>query len=131
MAVLGLRQWKSHTFLILFEYFDGTSLDELLSSSSFSSEQKKAIFLQTLQGVAAAHKHNIIHRDLKPGNILVNAAGKVKLIDFGISKFKDRNITLSGSILGTMSYMAPEITALGVEVADARSDIYSLGAYSL
>lgn len=125
--VHGLKEWNEHTFLILFEYFEGTSLDKLLELGTLPSTQKKVIFLQILKGVAAAHHHNIIHRDLKPGNILVNSLGKVKLIDFGISKFKDKAITASGYTLGTIPYMAPELNDQGAEIADARCDIYALG----
>jgi serine/threonine protein kinase len=126
-AVYGLKEWDEHTYLILFEYFDGTSLDRLLQDDALSNTQKKSIFLQILKGVAVAHHHNIIHRDLKPENVLVDAYGKTKLIDFGISKFKGKPITRSGDMLGTISYMAPELNDQGAEVADARCDIYSLG----
>lgn len=126
-AVYGLKEWDEHTYLILFEYFDGLSLDRLLLDGKLTNAQKKSIFLQILKGVAAAHHYNIIHRDLKPENILVNAHWQTKLIDFGISKFKGKPITRSGDILGTISYMAPELTDQGAEVADARCDIYSLG----
>jgi eukaryotic-like serine/threonine-protein kinase len=126
-AVYGLREWNESTFLILFEYFDGTPLDRLIEAGTLSSAQKREIFLQILRGVTVAHHHNIIHRDLKPGNVLVDAYGKAKLIDFGISKFKGRPITRSGDILGTISYMAPELNNQGAEVADARCDIYALG----
>jgi serine/threonine-protein kinase len=125
--VHGLKEWNEHTFLILFEYFDGTSLDKLLELGTLTSAQKKVIFLQILKGVAAAHRHNIIHRDLKPGNILADRFDKVKLIDFGISKFKDKAITTSGYTLGTVPYMAPELNDQGAEIADARCDIYALG----
>ncbi len=74
-------------------YFPGKSLDKLIAGQ---------IFEQTLLGVREAHNCNIIHRDMKPGNILVGDDGKVKIIDFGISKFRDvqrsGEVTLSGEI---------------------------------
>jgi serine/threonine protein kinase len=127
VKVLGLREWDPSTFLILFDYFQGTALDTLLQEKTLSVDLKKRIFKQILRGVSDAHRHNVIHRDLKPGNILVADDGTTRLIDFGISKFKGVPITKSGDIIGTISYMAPEIIIRGAKVADARCDIYSLG----
>lgn len=128
VSVIGLCEWDLTTYLILFEYFEATALDELLEKGTLTREQKKRIFIQTLQGVSDAHRSNVIHRDLKPGNILVGSDGVTKLIDFGISKFKgSRTITKSGEIIGTMQYMAPELIIFGSKVADARCDVYSLG----
>ncbi len=127
VPVFGLCEWDASTFLILFEYFPGTSLDNLLATTTLTSQQKKDIFHQALLGVSDAHRHNIIHRDLKPGNILVGKDGQVKIIDFGISKFKEIGLTVSRELIGTIPYMAPELLLYGSKFADARADIYSLG----
>ncbi len=127
VKVIGLCEWDASTFGILFDYFPCKTLDDLLSSSKLSSDQKKSIFKQILVGVADAHRCNIIHRDLKPDNILVGDDGTVKLIDFGISKFKGKGLTISGAIIGTLPYIPPELLLYGAKVADARADIYSLG----
>ena len=127
IPVVGLKQWDDNTYLILFEYFPGTSLDELLLKRSLTDSQKRRIFQQILLGVAAAHNCNVIHRDLKPANILIGDDCQVKIIDFGVSKFKDKNLTLSGEIIGTPPYMALELFLEGGQVADAKTDIYALG----
>ncbi|MGK7923222.1 MAG: protein kinase, partial [Trichodesmium sp.] len=127
IPVLGLREWDANTYLILFEYFSGKSLDKLLEEKSLNNRQKQQIFKQILLGTSAAHQCNIIHRDLKPANIIVGDHEQTKIIDFGVAKFKDKNLTVSGEIIGTLPYMAPELLIEGGKVADAKSDIYSLG----
>ncbi|RUT01885.1 hypothetical protein DSM106972_065080 [Dulcicalothrix desertica PCC 7102] len=127
IPVVGLRQWDSTTFFLLFEYFPGYSLDRFLTYNTLSSSQKRHIFYQILLGVADAHRCNIIHRDLKPANILLGDNCEVKLIDFGISKFKDFKLTQDKQIFGTIPYIAPELLFYGTSIADARTDIYALG----
>lgn len=125
--VVGLRQWDPHTFLIVFEYFIGTSLREMIEHKRLNSEQKRNVWRQILTGVTDAHRSNIIHRDLKPENILVDEKNHVRIIDFGLSKFPGSGITISGSMDGTLPYMAPEILMFGTKIADSRVDIYALG----
>ncbi|MBW4635368.1 MAG: serine/threonine protein kinase [Iphinoe sp. HA4291-MV1] len=127
IPVIGLRQWNPNTYLLLFEYFPGKSLDNFLAPHVLSSEQKRDIFYQILVGVGDAHRCNVIHRDLKPANILLGENGQVKLIDFGISKFKEHRLTQDNEVMGTLRYIAPELLVYGAKVADARADIYALG----
>lgn len=127
VSAIGLCEWNPSTFLILFKYFQGKSLDKILENGELDLDQKKRVFLQTLIGVSDAHRHNIIHRDLKPANILVQDDGHTRIFDFGISKFKGSGLTVSGAIIGTIPYMAPEILMGGAKSADARADIFSLG----
>jgi serine/threonine-protein kinase len=125
---IGLREWDASTFLILSKYYRGRSLDKLVEEGvHLRKKQKRRIFKQVLMGTRDAHRCNVIHRDLKPANVLVEDEGHVRLLDFGISKFKGKNLTISGDILGTPPYMAPELIISGAKTADARSDIFSLG----
>jgi eukaryotic-like serine/threonine-protein kinase len=124
---VGLREWDPNTFLILFEHFESTSLDKLLDARLLPPDQRKQIFEQVLAGVSDAHRCNVIHRDLKPANILVDRENQVKLIDFGLAKFKEKGITISGEVFGTECYMAIELLVEGAGTADARADIFSLG----
>ncbi len=95
--------------------------------------QRLELFRQACAAVAHGHERGVIHRDLKPGNILVDAHGRVKVIDFGVARSTDADAALTtletdaGRILGTLQYMSPEQFAAGAEEAGVRSDVYALG----
>lgn len=91
-------------------------------------------FLQLLEGVSAAHGVGVVHRDLKPDNVFVTRVGGepfLKILDFGIAKLRQSTeykmtLTRPGAVMGTPEYMAPE-QAFSADLADSRSDVYSLG----
>ncbi len=91
------------------------------------------LFQRACAAVAHGHEKGVIHRDLKPGNVLVDAAGEVKVIDFGVAKSLAADVasgslaTQAGELVGTLSYMSPEQLAGRSNDVDARSDVYALG----
>jgi len=89
-------------------------------------ERKLDLMIQVCEGLAAAHGQGIVHRDLKPSNLFVQNDGLLKILDFGVARFVDSDMTPAGTILGTPDYMSPE-QARGSAV-DERSDIFSAGA---
>ena len=81
---------------------------------------------QVLDAVSYAHKQNVIHRDIKPANMMLTPLGTIKLMDFGIARGgEDRSLTMTGTTMGSLSYMSPE--QVKGEATDARSDLYSVG----
>ena len=113
---------------ITMEYVPGENLKGTIHRvGSLNLRRTLAIAKQICEGLAAAHHLDIIHRDLKPQNIMLDRAGNVRIMDFGISRsLRARGITAEGIMVGTPEYISPE-QAEGSKV-DARADIYSFGA---
>lgn len=108
------------------EYVPGQTVSSLLEGGTrFSPERVVNIVGQVASAVDYAHLRGVIHRDIKPSNVILHEGDKVKVTDFGIAKLANADMTQSGTLLGTPSYMSPE-QAMGEKV-DGRSDIFSLG----
>jgi predicted Ser/Thr protein kinase len=118
----------SGTQYIAMEFIEGVNLRQVLEERGPLPEGEAAgIGAQIARGLSAIHGVGIVHRDLKTPNIMRDARGAVRLMDFGIAKSIDSesHATATGSILGTPEYMSPE--QVRGERVDARSDLYSLG----
>jgi TonB family protein len=108
------------------EYVEGRTMGAIIDEGTrFKPERVVGLVSQVAAALDYAHARGVIHRDIKPTNLIVTAADEVKVTDFGIAKLADAEITHSGQLLGTPSYMSPE-QAMG-EKLDGRSDIFSLG----
>jgi serine/threonine protein kinase len=109
------------------EYVEGRDLHSLLSDGPpFPLEEKVKIVYQICRALEAAHAEGVVHRDLKPHNIMVEAKGRVVVMDFGIAHSMERaGFTMTGALVGTPAYMSPE-QAQGEKI-DTRSDLFSLG----
>ncbi len=110
------------------EYIEGNTLTAIIAKRrTISMNDILFIGAQVSSGLQAAHSKGLVHRDIKPGNIMITPEGKVKVTDFGIVSLQNEesDITKTGSILGTASYISPE-QAQGKPVSK-ESDLYSLG----
>jgi serine/threonine-protein kinase len=121
---------------IVMERVEGRPLKELIPAGGLPVEAVLRYGAQIADALDHAHERGIIHRDLKTLNVVVTPAGQVKVLDFGLAKRlsgseldeatrSQKSLTAAGAIVGTLTYMAPEV--LRGEPADARSDIWALG----
>jgi serine/threonine-protein kinase len=110
---------------IAMEYVNGPTLDQLISGQPLPSDRLFSILGQTAVALDYAHQKGIVHRDIKPANIMVTEDGLSKITDFGIAKIStNEQFTMTGAIVGTPHYMAPEqVQGLAV---DGRADQFSL-----
>ena len=118
------------SYYLVMEYVNGASLGQRIEREGKIPEREAiTIIAQIAQALHKAHKQGLIHRDVKPDNVLVTADGVAKLADLGLVKELDTdlNLTRTGRGLGTPHFMAPE-QFRNAKNADARADIYSLGA---
>jgi len=127
--IVSIYDWGQgeHTYFIVMEYVDGSTLSSLLRQGPMSAAQAAAIGADVAAALEFAHRRGVIHRDVKPGNVLIDNNGRVRVADFGIARANgaDGDLTQTGSVMGTATYFSPE-QAQGLPV-DARSDVYSLG----
>jgi serine/threonine protein kinase len=115
-------------FFITMEYIAGEDLKtRIRRDGRLSVRNAVALAGQVAEGLAEAHRLGVIHRDLKPQNIMIDAQGTVRIMDFGIARqLSGPDLTAAGMLIGTPHYMSPEQAA--GESVDQRTDIYALGA---
>jgi len=113
---------------LVMELVPGHTLrDTITSQSPLAPRRALALLEPVLAALAAAHRAGLVHRDIKPENVLISDEGAVKVADFGLARAvtADTQHTSTGVLIGTVSYIAPEIVTEGR--ADARADVYSAG----
>jgi tRNA A-37 threonylcarbamoyl transferase component Bud32 len=126
VAVIDAGEDGGHPYIV-FEYVEGETLKQRINRvGALDPQEALAYAIEIARALAVAHARNMVHRDIKPQNVMIDAEGRAKLTDFGISRQLEQDgMTATGRVLGTTDYVAPE-QAMGRGV-DQRSDIYSLG----
>lgn len=144
-TVHSIEQQDGQHFIIM-ELIEGQTLAERIGRRALGLAETLDLGIQIADALESAHAKGIVHRDLKPVNLILNASGRIKILDFGLAKMPslahrmggatqdsrvetelDRgDLTVAGMVLGTVHYMSPE-QARG-QLTDARTDLFSLGA---
>ena len=126
VSVIDAGEDDGHPYIV-FEYVEGETLKQRIARvGALDTQDAIAYAIEIARGLSLAHARNMVHRDIKPQNVLIDAEGRAKLTDFGISRQLEQDgMTATGRVLGTTDYVAPE-QAMG-QAVDQRSDIYSLG----
>jgi serine/threonine protein kinase len=118
-------------YYLVMEFVDGVDLRQMIRGRRLAPSEALAVIPGICDALQFAHDEGVVHRDIKPENILFDKKGRVKIADFGLAKILgtepvDTRLTLSGAVMGTPRYMAPE-QLYKPESVDQRADIYSLG----
>ena len=136
VTIYSVEEADGAPFLTM-ELVEGQTLAEMIPAGGLTTDKLLRVAHGIAEALSAAHERGIVHRDLKPGNIMITVDGRVKVLDFGLAKFRAvlansesttqlaSDLTAEGRFLGTVAYMSPE-QAEGKPV-DQRSDIFSLG----
>lgn len=124
---VGIHQGQHY---LVMDYVAGRSLAEIVRDGPLPPARAAGYVKTIAEAVHYAHERGVLHRDLKPSNVLLDENDQPKVTDFGLAKRleKDTELTLSGQVLGSPGYMAPEQAAAHRGLVGKRSDVFSLGA---
>jgi serine/threonine-protein kinase len=126
VQVYDTGEYEGLGYLVM-EYVHGVTLRQAMRTQrTFTVRETLRILLETLDGLASAHRAGVIHRDIKPENLLINDRGHVQITDFGLAKaISQETLSSTGMLLGTASYLAPEMIA--ENRGTPQGDLYAVG----
>jgi len=125
VPVYEVSEFQNRPFIAM-AHIEGKPLREVIEKSKLLIPESVDLTMQICEGLDEAHNAGIVHRDIKPGNIIVDAKGRARILDFGLATVSGEDrLTKTGSTLGTVGYMAPE--QIAGKKADKRADLFSVG----
>lgn len=127
VTIFDISEIEGRIAYIVQEYVQGATLYELSLRQHFSVKQTIAIVMKIAEAIAFAHARGVYHRDLKPANLIVDEAGGIRVLDFGLAVDEELQRTSRGQVAGTVAYMSPEQIEGRTHHLDGRTDIWSLG----
>lgn len=129
VTVYEVNEFEGHPYFSM-QLVIGKTLAERLQQGPLSQRESARIMAEVCRAIAFAHEHGVLHRDLKPSNILLDRLQRPLVSDFGLAKFTGSgdDLTRSGAVIGTPSYMSPEQASGRSSLVGPASDIYSLGS---
>ncbi len=134
-SIVGVHEVGEHDghHYFTMDLVQGRSLARVVSEGALSPKEAAHLIRTIAVAIQYAHEHGVLHRDLKPANILIDAEGQPHITDFGLAKTlvddaTNVDLTATGQILGTPTYMSPEQASAKHQLVSVASDVYSLGA---
>ncbi|HLB81552.1 MAG TPA: serine/threonine-protein kinase [Gemmatimonadales bacterium] len=125
VTIYDLGEADGQLFIAM-ELIDGSDLSTLIAlREPLGLERKLDLVIEVLQALSYAHERGVIHRDIKPSNVRIGSDGSVKIMDFGIARLQSADVTGSGAIVGTPTYMAPEQITNGA--ITPATDVFAVG----
>ncbi len=125
VTVYEYAEFEGGPYLVM-EFIEGRTVAQIIERHEpIAIANSLSLLIQACQGLAYAHRCGVVHRDVKPSNLMVDREGILKIVDFGIARTSGRDLTMTGKLVGTPAYMAPE--QIQGEAADQRSDTFALG----
>ncbi len=128
VRVFAVGEHAAHPYIAMELVPGGTLADRVKAGGPLPPGDAAQVVVKLAGAVAHAHSRGVVHRDIKPGNVLLDAAGEPRLTDFGLAKVGRSDLTVTGQVLGTPAYMAPEQAAGKVHEVGTAADVYALGA---
>jgi eukaryotic-like serine/threonine-protein kinase len=125
ITIYDLGEAKNQLFIAM-ELLEGRDLADVIAAQDpLPLERKLDVLIEMLDGLDYAHRQGVIHRDIKPANVRITTDGRVKLLDFGIARLETSELTRSGALVGTPTYMAPELITNGP--VTPSTDVFAAG----